>query len=136
MIAAISWLLVAPAGVVALLAYLDASGRSDLQIEATFNFSFPNEPVLLAADAGTPEQRRQVEPYKQVSTTVTINQHQPVRRQEPRRAHRTRRTAWHRQSIAPVLTRMPVRILAQGAYDAYADERKVRLGIEPPATAA
>ncbi|MFJ5035446.1 hypothetical protein ACIQB5_47260 [Streptomyces sp. NPDC088560] len=72
-IAAASWLLVAVAGVVALLAYLDASGRPDLHIEITFNFSFPNEPVFLAADAETPEQRRQVVPFKQVRATVTIN---------------------------------------------------------------
>jgi hypothetical protein len=54
-IAAASWLLVAVAGIVALLAYRDASGRPDLQIEITFNFSYPNEPAFLAGDAGTPE---------------------------------------------------------------------------------
>ncbi|MBN0045767.1 hypothetical protein JS756_16970 [Streptomyces actuosus] len=42
-------LLTAAAAVVAVLAYRAATGRPELDIEITFSFSFPNEPVFAAA---------------------------------------------------------------------------------------
>ncbi|WP_269857944.1 hypothetical protein [Streptomyces sp. RPT161] len=72
-IAAASWLLVAVAGVVALLAYLAASGRPDLSIEITFNFSFPNQPVFLAREDPDSEGWLQIRSYKQTRATVTLH---------------------------------------------------------------
>jgi hypothetical protein len=195
-IAAASWLLVAVAGIVALLAYRDASGRPDLQIEITFNFSFPNEPVFLAADAVTPDQHRQVESYKQVWATVTLNNTSLYAAKNPgvrveleglngigpqsgwdaELVHMLgiRSIQWEggTESIvhgewsrtlpaldftglteldagnaalvvtlvadgsAPVRTRMPVHFLNSAEYEAHTDERLVRLGEDPPATAA
>ncbi|MEU2419577.1 hypothetical protein ABZ619_00710 [Streptomyces sp. NPDC007851] len=37
--------------------------------------------------------------------------------------------------VAPIRTRMPVRILDRADYDVYSEERLVRLGIEPPSAA-
>ncbi|MFE9601989.1 hypothetical protein [Streptomyces hokutonensis] len=195
-IAAASWLLVAVAGVVALLAYRDASGRPDLHIEITFNFSFPNEPVFLAGDAVTPDQHRQIEAFKQVSATVTLSnaslyaaKNPGVRIELEGLNDIGQQSGWQDEwvhmlgihslqweggtesivhgewsrtlpaldftglteldpgnaalvvtlvadGVAPARTRMPVRFLNSAEYDAYSSERLVRLGGDPPATAA
>ncbi|MEU8936337.1 hypothetical protein AB0D30_41455 [Streptomyces sp. NPDC048409] len=191
-----SWLLVAVAGIVALLAYRDASGRPDLGIEITFNFSFPNEPVFSAIESEEADQRRQVLPFKQVTATVTLTNaslyaaKNPGVRIELEGLHGIdEQTGWHSEwihmigirsiqweggtesivhgkwsrrlpgldfsgltemavgdaalvvtlvadGIAPIRTRMPVRILNGADYEAYTEERAVRLGIEQPDTAA
>lgn len=72
-IAAVSCLLVAVAGVVALIAYLAASGRPDLGIEILFNFSFPNEPVFrMDGDEEASSGTRKVLNYKQAFASVKL----------------------------------------------------------------
>ncbi len=71
-LAASSWLLVAVGGVVALCAYLAATGRPDLQHEIRFHFSFPDEPVFVA-DEDTPEGGRpRIKSYKQAWGTLVL----------------------------------------------------------------
>lgn len=76
-------LLTAVAAIVVLLAYLAATGRPDLDIEVTFNFSSPNEPVFLAEDDddGIAGSRRR-KSFKQTWATVTLNNSSEYR-QEP-----------------------------------------------------
>jgi hypothetical protein len=72
-IAAVSCAFVAVAGAVALLAYLSASGRPDLDIEITFHFSFPNAPVFSADDSEShPAGWRKILAFKQVLGTVQL----------------------------------------------------------------
>ncbi|MER6355678.1 hypothetical protein ABT186_28660 [Streptomyces sp. NPDC001634] len=66
-------LLTAVAAVVALLAYRASTGRPDLGIEITFNFSFPNEPVFVAEhDEDSSSERRKLQSFKQTWATVTL----------------------------------------------------------------
>jgi hypothetical protein len=66
-------LLTAVAAIVALLAYLAATGRPDLDIAITFNFSFPNEPVFVAQrDEEATLGWRTIERFKQSLATVTL----------------------------------------------------------------
>lgn len=72
-VATVSCLLVAVAGVVALIAYLAASGRPDLDIDITFPFSFPNKPVFVADDSQDhPAGWRTITPFKQVQAKVRL----------------------------------------------------------------
>ncbi|MFD5636225.1 hypothetical protein ACFWJM_19140 [Streptomyces sp. NPDC127077] len=66
-------LLTAVAAVVALLAYRSATGRPALDIEITFNFSSPNEPVFLAAErTGNGLAWRNIDSFKQSFATVVL----------------------------------------------------------------
>lgn len=65
-------LLTAVAAVVALLAYRAATGRPDLDVEITFNFSFPNAPVFAAMPNEDDAMGRRLEGFKQTAATVTL----------------------------------------------------------------
>jgi hypothetical protein len=65
-------LLTAVAAFVALLAYLAATGRPALDIEITFNFSFPNEPVFLSAPSEEGDWGRKILGFKQAIARVTL----------------------------------------------------------------
>ncbi|WP_405879453.1 hypothetical protein OG762_12865 [Streptomyces sp. NBC_01136] len=69
-------ILTAVAAFLALLAYRAATGLPSLDVAVTFNFSFPNEPVFVAAsgdddEASSGEQRR-ISNFKQSLATVTL----------------------------------------------------------------
>ncbi|MBW8796375.1 MAG: hypothetical protein JF597_23090 [Streptomyces sp.] len=67
-------LVTAVAAIVALWAYRAATGRPALDIEITFNFSFPNEPVFAAVhDEDDITGWRKLESFKQTWATVTLN---------------------------------------------------------------
>ncbi|WP_145969002.1 hypothetical protein [Streptomyces hyaluromycini] len=67
-------LLTAVAAIVALWAYRSATGRPALDIEITFNFSFPNEPVFVAErDEDEVTAWRKLQSFKQTWATVTLN---------------------------------------------------------------
>jgi hypothetical protein len=72
-ISACALALVGWGAVVALLAYISATGSPDLKPEITFNFSQPNQPVFMA-HAGSPESGDflMVEPFKQVDGRVVV----------------------------------------------------------------
>ncbi len=66
--------LVALTLVVALLAYLSATGRPDLDVDVSFHFSFPNEPVFSCERTSVMgSDRLQVTPYKQTLGQVTLS---------------------------------------------------------------
>ncbi len=66
--------LVALTLVVALLAYLSATGRPDLDVDVSFHFSFPNEPVFSCERTSVMgSDRLQVTPYKQTWGQVTLS---------------------------------------------------------------
>ncbi|MGC9538487.1 hypothetical protein [Streptomyces sp. UG1] len=66
-------LLTAAAAVVALLAYRAATGRPELDIEITFNFSSPNEPVFVAeSDEDDTLEGRLIAGFKQTWATVGL----------------------------------------------------------------
>ncbi len=73
-VALAAYVLVAFSVVVALLAYLAATGRPDLHAVIQFNFSYPNEPVFEAIDKSFSDDTLMIElaQYKQLYATVYI----------------------------------------------------------------
>jgi hypothetical protein len=67
------FILVAWGVMVALVAYISATGSPDLAVEVSFRFSFPNHPIFDVADkAEWIENWRRVKPYRQVEGQVRV----------------------------------------------------------------
>lgn len=72
-LAASTVLLALLGGLVAVAAYAAATARPHLEVEVTFRFSFPNEPVLQMAPSGTGSVSRAIAPWRQCEATVQIH---------------------------------------------------------------
>ncbi len=69
-----AYVLVAVGSFVALLAYLAATGKPDLEVVIDFRFSFPNEPVFVAGEnAGLGSDWIKLKPFRQNEATVRID---------------------------------------------------------------
>jgi hypothetical protein len=69
-----AFVLVAWGVVVALAAYVSATGTPDLSVEITFRYSYPNKPVFKEAqqDSSNKTGNKYIEPYRQVEGDVII----------------------------------------------------------------
>lgn len=84
-----AFVLVAWGVIVALAAYVSATGSPDLSLELVFRFSFPNEPVFLVADETDYDRQkwnkeyRYVKPFRQTEGVVVITNHSKYSARNP-----------------------------------------------------